>query len=241
MSDFRVEKKILFSIFIGLTIGASSFSASIEKSPAEQYLSAVDQVHQRKLKAEPLVSLSKGSVVEMVTWTTHDYRMGSQRLTQEVWTVESQEMKAHCPEIRIDQAPELRVSQLLGMPPDPQEVHRHITVMKVPVDVYFFAPTTHALQGQIVRPCLSSGDVSARTCELPSVSAQTSNSPYSRWIARIQEETNAYPWTGLGYTYDWSEANVSHVGLSEFILPEGSNVDVERSVSIAEFCAPTGS
>jgi len=32
-----------------------------------------------------------------------------------------------------------------------------------------------------------------------------------------------YPWTGLGYTYDWGNPSPPHIGLSEFVINSGSN------------------
>jgi hypothetical protein len=35
-----------------------------------------------------------------------------------------------------------------------------------------------------------------------------------------------YPWTQLGYTYDWSSENKTHYGLSEFVIDENKNIVV---------------
>ena len=49
------------------------------------------------------------------------------------------------------------------------------------------------------------------------------------------------PWTRLGYTYDWGNAqhddSLSKYGLSEFLIPLGTAVDVAFTVTIAEFIA----
>lgn len=45
---------------------------------------------------------------------------------------------------------------------------------------------------------------------------------------------SAYPWTRLGYTYDWAEGSGEY-GLSEFIILPNSTVEVEFTVSTAEF------
>jgi hypothetical protein len=42
-----------------------------------------------------------------------------------------------------------------------------------------------------------------------------------------------YPWTRLGYTYDWGNEN--HVGLSEFILKQNSTVTVKSVMPTAEY------
>ncbi|MEZ4454772.1 MAG: hypothetical protein R3B09_35305 [Nannocystaceae bacterium] len=43
-----------------------------------------------------------------------------------------------------------------------------------------------------------------------------------------------YPWTRLGYTFDWGAADER--GASEFLIPAGREIVVERFVSTAEYC-----
>lgn len=43
-----------------------------------------------------------------------------------------------------------------------------------------------------------------------------------------------YPWTRLGYTYDWGNSN-SHIGLSEFVLKQNSLVTVKSVTPITEY------
>ena len=43
-----------------------------------------------------------------------------------------------------------------------------------------------------------------------------------------------YPWTRLGYTYDWAD-NGREYGLSEFIIFSGASVSVDHTCSIDEF------
>jgi hypothetical protein len=37
------------------------------------------------------------------------------------------------------------------------------------------------------------------------------------WIYQQSVPGGPYPWTGLGYTYDWGNPDPPHVGLSEFV------------------------
>lgn len=43
-----------------------------------------------------------------------------------------------------------------------------------------------------------------------------------------------FPWTRLGYTYDWGSSD-SHVGLSEYVLKQGSMATVKSVSSIDEY------
>ncbi|HEX3527269.1 MAG TPA: hypothetical protein VH988_09390 [Thermoanaerobaculia bacterium] len=45
-----------------------------------------------------------------------------------------------------------------------------------------------------------------------------------------------FPWTGLGYTWDWSPDNPTHHGESEFVAPQGKTVTIESVTGIAEYC-----
>jgi len=45
-----------------------------------------------------------------------------------------------------------------------------------------------------------------------------------------------YPWTQLGYTYDWNRKNKTNVGLSEFVIGANRNVVVKGSFSTKEYC-----
>jgi hypothetical protein len=44
----------------------------------------------------------------------------------------------------------------------------------------------------------------------------------------------SYPWTGLGYTYDWGQPDP--VGESEFVSPKGTTVLIESVTPTAEYC-----
>ncbi|CAG9334278.1 unnamed protein product [Blepharisma stoltei] len=51
-----------------------------------------------------------------------------------------------------------------------------------------------------------------------------------------QEELyNNYPWTGLGYTYDWGNSK-SHVGFSEFVVKAGTQVYFSKKASTDDYC-----
>jgi hypothetical protein len=47
-----------------------------------------------------------------------------------------------------------------------------------------------------------------------------------------------FPWTGLGYTWDWAADNPTHHGESEFVAPKGTAVTIESVKGIGEYCGP---
>ena len=47
---------------------------------------------------------------------------------------------------------------------------------------------------------------------------------------------DAYPWTRLGYTYDWAD-NGTEYGMSEFLIPNNTDVHVEYTYAVDDFVA----
>lgn len=50
-------------------------------------------------------------------------------------------------------------------------------------------------------------------------------------------DDNGYPWTQLGYTYDWSPNNLSHIGLSEFVIKENTDMYVSGEYPTQVYCS----
>ena len=65
-------------------------------------------------------------------------------------------------------------------------------------------------------------------CDLPA--------PYREWFeartALSYGEENPYPWTRLGYTYDWHRDAAQRRGLGEFIVPGGTEVIAVEQVTV---------
>lgn len=63
------------------------------------------------------------------------------------------------------------------------------------------------------------------------------NDSYRAWFENRRESCYRgpapYPWTRLGYTYDWGSAN--HLGVSEFVVPRGTEVGVRAVWSDLEY------
>jgi hypothetical protein len=148
--------------------------------------------------------------------------------------------------IPIPGDPSLRIEQLLGMPPqsgcikfveawvqprdlfrpspDP-EVNDHEATLDFPTDsssVLTFSPTftlVEVIQGKPVEM------------------------GYRDWftnrLATIYTCNEPYPWTGLGYTYNWGKGG-DHIGLSEFVVRAGANIGIQAVVPTASyFVTPT--
>ncbi len=66
------------------------------------------------------------------------------------------------------------------------------------------------------------------------------DSTHQSWINKTVIDSyyscnQKYPWTQLGYTYDWNAANKKHIGLSEFIIDANKNVIINRFIETKKY------
>ena len=160
-------------------------------------------------------------------------------LKADLWVTAAPEMKTFF----LGTAPQpLRIAQLLGVPPEyASEARSMVELWVAPKDMF--------------RPC-PDPEITDRECEtgFPSDPFRTFSSTdlvrategpgwnvfmnYTGWFnnrkdyiytdPRNYPASSPYPWTRLGYTYDWGSP--SHIGLSEFVVhgrkQDGSGVSV---------------
>lgn len=67
-------------------------------------------------------------------------------------------------------------------------------------------------------------------CPACTPSGKCGMTTYRNWLdnrrAHVYSQTpvsSPYPWTGLGYTYDWGNPTPPHLGLSEFVIDSGAS------------------
>jgi len=109
--------------------------------------------------------------------------------------------------------PLLRVEQILGLPKDSgNEWFAEVWVN--PHDLY--------------RPCPDS-EITDSACGLtfPGNTSDEYIDWFNNQIIGSYFQEQKYPWTRLGYTYDWGDPT-KEIGLSEFIIRQGAEVLVER-------------
>ena len=114
---------------------------------------------------------------------------------------------------------ELRFEQLLGLPATDNKTH--VSAFWVDMD-------------EIIRPAYVT-DVAMQIS--PDALDGSQLGDYKDWFnsnAEYSYNTSAYPWTRLGYTYDWCK-DTNEYGLTEFIILPNSVIDVEWTKSFDEF------
>ncbi len=140
----------------------------------------------------------------------------------EVWTFTDKEMTAWYSENKNEiEDINLRLKQLIGLPPDDDKTH--FTAMWAdPEDV-----TRPAYYPNAEMNDMEVDDDQMDSEMLAWFHDNIISSYYSDW---------EYPWTRLGYTYDWS-GDGSEYGLSEFLVRKNAEVEVEYTMTTAEFIA----
>ncbi|MCW4010527.1 MAG: hypothetical protein NWF05_07905 [Candidatus Bathyarchaeota archaeon] len=116
----------------------------------------------------------------------------------------------------------LRALQLLGLPPNNTNTY-FVEMWVNPQALFRPAPDNEI------------NDTSAQL-DFP----ESATADYKTWFNNniiYSYFPERYPWTRLGYTYDWGNTK-GHVGLSEFVLKQNSLVTVESVTPTQEYLKP---
>ena len=173
---------------------------------------------------EPMATWNEDGRVLLLTW--HDepesYPQGQDVTLEnsEVWTFTDGEIRSWYQSEGQDAASVvLRLEQLIGLPRD--SGYTHVSALWVQPE-------------DLLRPayCTDAADE-----HMDNYFSGQTDSDYLTWFEANIEWSytqSAYPWTRLGYTYDWSLYGDEY-GLTEFIICPGSEVTVEFTQSTQEF------
>lgn len=168
------------------------------------------------------------SAVRMVAWTTYTgYTQGDNVLGREVWVTAVPQLQELCKTLAAEKIVP-RINQFLGLPPATERDNGRIFV------------EMWVKPGDMFRPC-PDAEIDDTTCGLEFPASATAD--HKDWMYGNYAysygfwQQTKYPWTGLGYTYDWCNAN-THVGASEFVVRSGSTVNVTGIHQRATYCAP---
>ena len=154
--------------------------------------------------------------VLMVTWTSwngYDSQVGlPMELSREIWVTAVPELKTFTQTINLDpESLTLRLEQYLGLPP-----HNGKTKF---VEMWVNAT-------DLFRPC-PDAEINDTSCDVKF--SDNVDLQHQNWINNLQLASygdRGYPWTRLGYTYDWGSLQ-GEVGASEFVVKKGAKVMIE--------------
>lgn len=190
-----------------------------------------DKISQKLIPIIPentdLIRDETGEVLVLV-WTDYsgydNYLNKKMAMGKEAWVTLVPELENFCQPLGLDY-PEtvLRLEQVLGLPPNNNKT-RFVEAWVAPE--------------QLFRSCPDS-EINDSECDLdyPVSAFNSVNIEYQKWFEHLKSISyldNGYPWTRLGYTYDWGSSK-SHIGLSEFVIKQGAEVIVKNVLATQEY------
>lgn len=96
---------------------------------------------------------------------------------------------------------------------------------------------------KLVRPCYNTDPKTSACFRLPNVNSDPVfnqswlEAKYGNGAGGNLDPNACYPFTGMGYTYDWGNSPVNgFIGASEFIVPVNTVINNVAPLSIAEAC-----
>jgi len=146
-----------------------------------------------------------------------------------IWVTMVPQVKDFCSAYKADATTplNLRLKQLIGLMPNADGQYMMEFWVR-PQDLF--------------RPC-PDNEITDQSCDLclPGDVAPW----YREWFndlragqyAYVDSPYVGYPWTQLGYTYDWNPHNITHIGMSEFVIKKGVNIVVHKAYTTKEYCS----
>ena len=225
-------------------LSLASFASSVQSQPRNDaallaaYNAAIyDAAVYKSSNVRPLKPLKFDPVTKnttVVTLTTFAYTPGTTTVPIYVWVTQVPEVQQICRTFTGDLQQSL--VQLLGLIPNTKL--GNFVIMNV-------------AEGQIIRPATNPDPTTTLPCTAPAppncgqAFPQGVDAAYVDWFANkalsawVVSEAGkpavGYPWTRLGYTYNW-KPGADKYGASEYVIKPGSTVTVREIVSVDKYC-----
>lgn len=193
-------------------------------------------------KVVPLRPLPADGAVTVVSWTgTRDPlacaegecafpRAGSTRTGDVTWVTLAPELRERCKAWGLSgTALTRRLEQALGLPPGGKypRVFVEFTVPRAALTRPCVAPAQDAQGRPVCNPSLAGSWQQADKAQV--FAALTMASSYNA--------ASGYPFTRLGYTYDWApDARPDHYGASELVVAPATATTIERQLDADAYC-----
>jgi uncharacterized protein YceK len=229
---------------VAIAISVLNGCAQLPKNKSPQALydaSIADAAVVAPEKVQPLLPLPAQEKINVVSWVTAsrvpcDGKTTCQLTTDSnrLWVTLDGEVKNLCKQWKLTADPlRNRLEQLLGLPPNSPPQYQKIKFVTLQVD-----------PKKLQRACLgvNNQDSARPVCTLmPQASTPDELKDYvqQQMVGSYVVHNSAgpgYPFTRLGYTYDWNPSNKTHYGASEFLLMPNSQVDVVDIQSTDDYC-----
>jgi hypothetical protein len=205
----------------------------------DTYLRGVSRAslpRERDLSKDLVTVPADAKSVVVATWTrAGKFQMDSRTATSDIWVTIVPNVKTFCRAAAVPNPDArnltLRLEQRLGLPPRNGKTEFVELVISDP-DKNLFRPCPDF---SIHRNGCTAGF--SPSGYPPDVAQLT---PRQVWLLSQYYQSYAlarpmqYPWTALGYTYDWGSED--HVGESEFVIPKGSPIKVRSIAKTEDYC-----
>ena len=242
---------IMFVLMFAIAPSLNAHSAYLDSAwLTDQYLQAVERaaVPTAEKQYPGLVSISPGNqalqrktiggdeYILFVTWKGDvsyfpkegKYNTGS---WPNIWVTASPQLHERFHALEPADT-NMRLLQLLGLPPNA---------------VYNYFVELWVRPQDLLRPCPDNEitDTECNLCFTHYTATNGKDSLDTAWVKWIDETRisryyacdplQKYPWTALGYTYDWNLQNARHIGLSEFVIRKNATVYIKQIRTTGEY------
>jgi hypothetical protein len=188
---------------------------------------AATSIAQPSQEITSLVVIPPNQPVTVATWTRADQAARlKDKAPNDTWVTVEPHLKEFCSAwAREHDNLTDRLEQRLGLPPAAGET----TVVRIRTQKLF-------------RPC-SDPATAVSHCQAGPPSGK--DAAYTAWFTGQYYSAfglpgpNLYPWTSLGYTFDWAQGEdgeFKRVGESEFVIPKGAPIEVLGTMTTEDYC-----
>jgi hypothetical protein len=188
--------------------------------------------HRNLRRLRPLVFDPASGTASVTTLTSARYELGATTLPEDVWVTGDGEVRSRC---RCHKRPGMFLRQLLGLHPN-SPIRHFVTFSVARADVF--------------RPAVDPDPTRRWPCRNPRAAscgqAFPAGTPVSHLIWMANEMATAweittplardgYPWTRLGYTYNW-RPGADRYGASEYVVHAGATVKLTAITPYRRYC-----
>ncbi|MDB5965372.1 MAG: hypothetical protein JWQ72_1872 [Polaromonas sp.] len=245
---FTELRRLGLAIMLGASLGLYGCAAVAPSGPpsSASYEAAIaDAAVASPRKVTGLMPLPAGERVRIVSWVTEsrapckspETSCATTTAPDRIWVTLAGEVQARCRAWGLQgDALRQRLEQLLGLPMDPPAQFRKARFVTMEVS-----------RERLDRPCLGLDDSNPQR-PVCTIDLQASRPPEVRDYVLKQMADSfvtdnpkgpGYPFTRLGYTYDWNAVNAApnHYGASEFLVLGSTPASVIAQQATDAYCA----
>lgn len=210
-----------------------SQEAALLRVQYEAYLEAVQDaaVPQPWEISKDLLAIPPDQPIMVVTWArSGQFETAEQPRVagKDIWVSVVPEMKAFCQGLGLDlNALTFRLEQRLRLPPKSNKTEFVEILVENPAK-------------DIFRPC-PDPHIDTHTCPI-GPPPDTVSDTQKAWLFSQYYQSYAlaqplpFPWTALGYTYDWGNSE-TEVGASEFVISKEATIIIKSITETAAYCS----